>query len=158
MPRKGRTYDRKEIKGDLIFGNPLVEKLINRVMKNGKKSVARWIVYSVLYKIGKETGKQPLEVFSKALENIQPLWDIKARRIGGATYQIPTECSPQRKEFLGLKFLVDSARKRTDSRGMPEKLVREILDAYEGKGGAIKLKENIHKLAEANKSFAHYRW
>jgi len=157
MPRKGKVKPR-EIKPDIVYGSVEVEKLINKVMKDGKKSLARWIVYSAFDIIREKTGKDPLEVFKKALENVQPEWEIRSRRVGGATYQIPIECIPRRKLHLGLKFIVESAREREDKRTMIEKLAQEIIDASEGKGNAVKKKEELHKLAEQNRAFAHYRW
>ncbi len=157
MPRKGKVKAR-EIKPDIIYGSVEVEKLINKVMVDGKKSLARWIVYSVFDIIKEKTGKEPLEVFKKALENVQPDWEVRSRRVGGATYQIPVECLPKRKLHLGLKFIVESARERKDKRTAIDRLAAEIMDAAEGKGEAIKKKEELHKIAEANKTFAHYRW
>jgi len=157
MPRKGKVKTR-EINPDIVFGSVEVEKLINKVMKDGKKSLARWIVYSAFDIIREKTGKDPFEVFKKALENAQPEWEIRSRRVGGATYQIPIECIPKRKLHLGLKFIVESAREREDKRTMIEKLAQEIIDASEGKGNAVKKKEELHKLAEQNRAFAHYRW
>ncbi len=157
MPRKGKVKPR-EIKPDLVYGSVEVEKLINKVMKDGKKSIARWIVYSAFDLVKEKTGKDPLEVFKKALENVQPEWEVRSRRVGGATYQIPIECIPKRKLHLGLKFLVSSARDRKDKRTMIEKLAEEIIEASEGKGSAVRKKEELHRIAEANKTFAHYRW
>ena len=157
MPRKGKVKPR-EIKPDLVYGSVLVEKLINKVMKDGKKSIARWIVYSAFDIVRERTGKDPLEVFQKAVENVQPLWEVRSRRVGGATYQIPIETTERRKVHLGLKFLVEAARERGDYRTMIEKLAAEIMDAAEGKGNAVKKKEELHKLAEANRAFSHYRW
>lgn len=157
MPRKGKVKPR-EIKPDLVYGSVEVEKLINKVMKDGKKSLARWIVYSAFDLVKEKTGKDPLEVFKKALENVQPEWEVRSRRVGGATYQIPIECIPKRKLHLGLKFLVESARDRKDKRTMIEKLAEEIIEASEGKGSAVRKKEELHRIAEANKTFAHYRW
>lgn len=157
MPRKGKVKPR-EIKPDLVYGSVEVEKLINKVMRDGKKSLARWIVYSAFDIVKERTGKDPLEVFKKALENVQPEWEVRSRRVGGATYQIPIECIPKRKLHLGLKFLVESARERKDKRTMIEKLAEEIIEASEGKGNAVRKKEELHRIAEANKTFAHYRW
>ena len=157
MPRKGKVKPR-EIKPDLVYGSVLVEKLINKVMKDGKKSIARWIVYSAFDIIREKTGQDPLEVFHRALENVQPLWEVRSRRVGGATYQIPIETTERRKIHLGLKFLVEAAREREDHRTMIEKLAAEIMDAAEGKGNAVKKREELHKLAEANRAFSHYRW
>ncbi|MFZ8805414.1 MAG: 30S ribosomal protein S7 [Candidatus Calescibacterium sp.] len=157
MPRKGKVEVR-EIKPDLVYGSVEVEKLINKIMYDGKKSLARYIVYSAFDLIRKVTGQDPLEVFKKALENVKPEMEVRSRRVGGATYQIPVECIDRRKLHLGLKFLVEAARERKDKRTMIEKLAYEIMDAAAGKGEAVKKKEELHKIAEANRTFAHYRW
>lgn len=157
MPRKKKIQKRK-IKPDIVYGSVEVAKLINKIMQDGKKGIAYDIVYSAFEVIKQKVGKDPFEVFKKALENVSPEWELRSRRVGGATYQIPIACLPERKLHLGLKFIVDSARERTDKRGMANKLAYEIIDAYEGKGGAAKKKEELHKLAEANKTFAHYKW
>lgn len=157
MPRK-RKVQKRQIEPDIIFGSVEVAKLINKIMYDGKKSLARKIVYSTFDIVKQKTGKDPLEVFKKALENASPEWELRSRRVGGATYQIPIECLPERRIHLGIKFLVESARERQDKRGIENKLAYEIIDASEGRGGAVKKKEEIHKLAEINKTFAHYRW
>lgn len=157
MPRKGKV-EHREIKPDIVYGSVEVEKLINKIMKDGKKSLARYIVYSAFDLIKQKTGKDPLEVFKKALENTQPEMEVRARRVGGATYQVPVECLPKRRVHLGLKFIVEAARERKDKRGIIERLAYEIMEAAEGKGEAVKKKEELHKIAEANRAFAHYRW
>lgn len=157
MPRKKKIQKRK-IEPDPIFGSIEVAKLANKVMVDGKKTLAFRIVLSAFDIVKQKTGKEPLEVFKKALENVSPEWELRSRRVGGATYQIPIECLPERRLHLGLKFLVEAARERQDRRGIGNKLAQEILDAAEGKGGAVKKKEELHKLAEANKTFAHYKW
>jgi len=157
MPRK-RKVQIREVKPDLIYGSVEVEKLINKIMYDGKKSIAMHIVYSAFDLIKKVKGEDPLEVFRKALENVKPQMEVRTRRVGGATYQIPVECIDRRKLHLGLKFLVEAARERKDKRTMIERLAYEIMDAAVGKGEAVKKKEELHKIAEANKTFAHYKW
>ncbi len=157
MARKGKVQIR-EVKPDLVYGSVEVEKLINKVMYDGKKSLARHIVYSAFDLIKKIKGEDPIEVFKKALENVKPQMEVRTRRVGGATYQIPVECIDRRKLHLGLKFLVEAARERKDKKTMIERLAYEIIDAAAGKGEAVKKREELHKIAEANKTFAHYRW
>ncbi len=157
MPRKGKVQVR-QIQPDILYRSVEVEKLINKIMWDGKKSLARWIVYSAFDIIKNKTGKDPVEVFKRAIENTEPEWEVKSRRVGGATYQIPVECLPKRKLHLALSFIVQAARDRKDKRTMEERLAYEILDAAEGKGGAVKMKDELRKMAEANKTFAHYRW
>ncbi len=157
MPRKGPVPPR-EIAPDPIYNSVIVAKLINKVMKDGKKSTAEWIVYEAFKKIQEETGQDPLEYFLKALENIKPIYEVRPRRVGGATYQIPMEVPERRQIHLALKWLVEAARERKDARGMINKLAKEIIDAYNQRGGAYKKREDVHRMAEANKAFAHYRW
>ncbi|MCS7212608.1 MAG: 30S ribosomal protein S7 [Candidatus Calescibacterium sp.] len=157
MPRKLKVQKR-QISPDIVYGSVEIAKLVNKLMKDGKKNLAYNIVYSALEIVKQKTGKDPFEVFKKALENVSPEWEIRSRRVGGATYQIPIECLPERKLHLGLKFLVDAVRERSDKRGIVNKLAYEIMEAAEGKGVAVKKKEELHKLAEINKTFAHYKW
>lgn len=157
MPRKLKVQKR-QISPDIVYGSVEIAKLVNKIMKDGKKNLAYNIVYSAFEIVKQKTGKDPFEVFKKALENVSPEWEIRSRRVGGATYQIPIECLPERKLHLGLKFLVDAARERSDKRGIVNKLAYEIMEAAEGKGVAVKKKEELHKLAEINKTFAHYKW
>lgn len=157
MPRK-KKVQKRQIKPDIVYGSVEVAKLINKIMKDGKKNLAYDLVYSAFEIIKQKTGKDPFEVFKKALENSSPEWELRSRRVGGATYQIPIACLPERKLRLGLKFIVDSARERTDKMGMAGRIASEIIEASEGKGGAVKKKEELHKLAETNKTFAHYKW
>lgn len=157
MPRKLKVQKR-QISPDIVYGSVEIAKLVNKLMKDGKKNLAYNIVYSALEIVKQKTGKDPFEVFKKALENASPEWEIRSRRVGGATYQIPIECLPERKLHLGLKFLVDAVRERSDKRGIVNKLAYEIMEAAEGKGVAVKKKEELHKLAEINKTFAHYKW
>jgi len=156
MPRKGPVPPR-EIAPDPIYNNVIVAKLINKVMKDGKKSTAEWIVYEAFKKIQEETGQDPLEFFLKALENLKPIYEVRPRRVGGATYQIPMEVRAERRRSLALRWLLASARSR-NGKSMAEKLAAEFLDAGKGQGAAVKKKDDTHRMAEANKAFAHYRW
>ena len=142
---------------DPIYGDVVVTKLINNIMLDGKKGTAQAIVYGAFEIVKEKTGEEPTEVFRKALENIMPVLEIKARRIGGATYQVPIQVRPERRQTLGLRWLVLYARKRNE-KNMCDKLAGEILDAIAGNGGAFKKKEDMHKMAEANKAFAHYKF
>lgn len=156
MPRKGRVK-RREIPPDPKYNDQLVQKLINCVMWDGKKTIASRIVYEAFDIINKKMKENPLKIFHKAVENVKPELEVKPRRVGGATYQVPVEVRPERQISLSIRWLVKYARERSE-RTMKEKLAAEIIDAYNNKGGAIKKKEDTHKMAEANKAFAHYRW
>ena len=156
MPRKGFIAQR-EVLPDPIYNNIVVTKLINKVMFDGKKGVAQNIVYDAFNMVAEKTSRDALEVFQEALNNIMPVLEVKARRVGGATYQVPMEVRPERRQSLGIRWLVEYARKRNE-RTMAEKLANEIVDAINNVGGAIKKKEETHKMAEANRAFAHYRW
>lgn len=156
MPRKGYIAKR-EVLADPIYNDKVVTKLINNIMQDGKKGVAQKICYEAFDIIKEKTGKDPLEVFEQALNNIMPVLEVKARRVGGATYQVPIEVRPERRQALGLRWLTLYSRKRGE-RTMRERLAGEILDATNNMGGAFKKKEDTHKMAEANKAFAHYRW
>ena len=156
MPRKGYIAKR-EVLPDPMYNSKVVTKLINNIMLDGKKTVAQGIVYGAFDIIKEKENKDPLEVFEAALENIMPVLEVKARRIGGATYQVPLEIRPERRQTLGLRWLVMYARKRHE-KTMAEKLAGEILDAINNNGGAYKKKEDTHKMAEANKAFAHYKF
>ena len=156
MPRKGFIAQR-EVLPDPIYNNIVVTKLINKVMFDGKKGVAQNIVYDAFNMVAEKTSRDALEVFQEALNNIMPVLEVKARRVGGATYQVPMEVRPERRQSLGIRWLVEFARKRNE-RTMAEKLAAEMLDAINNVGGAIKKKEETHKMAEANRAFAHYRW
>ena len=156
MPRKGYIAKR-EVLADPMYNSKIVTKLINNVMLDGKKTVAQSIVYDAFDIIKEKTGRDPLEVFEESLNNVMPVLEVKARRVGGATYQIPLEIRPERRQTLGLRWLVVYARARHE-KTMAEKLAAEILDAIEGNGGAYRKKEEMHKMAEANKAFAHYKW
>ncbi|MDK2919813.1 MAG: small subunit ribosomal protein [Candidatus Petromonas sp.] len=156
MPRKG-SIPKREVLPDPIYNSKVVTKLINNVMLDGKKGTAQRIVYGAFDIIREKTGKDPLEVFEEAMNNIMPVLEVKARRVGGANYQVPVEVRPARRQTLGLRWLVGYARKRGE-RSMVEKLAKEIMDAANNTGAAVKKKEDTHKMAEANKAFAHYRW
>jgi len=148
---------KRDVLADPIYNDKTVTKLINNLMLDGKKGVAQKICYGAFDIIREKTGKDPLEVFHQALNNIMPVLEVKARRVGGATYQVPVEVRPDRRQALGLRWLVDFARKRSE-RTMAERLAAELLDATNNLGGAVKKKDDTHKMAEANKAFAHYRW
>ena len=156
MPRKGFIAQR-EVLPDPIYNNKVVTKLINKVMFDGKKGIAQGIVYDAFNIVHEKTSRDALEVFQEALNNIMPVLEVKARRVGGATYQVPMEVRPDRRQSLGIRWLVEYSRKRNE-RTMAEKLAAEMLDALNNVGGAIKKKDETHKMAEANRAFAHYRW
>ena len=156
MPRKGEVV-RRETEPDKKYGNIYVQSLINIVLRKGKKSTAERIVYGAFDMIAEKTKKDPLEVFKQALDNIRPLLELKSRRVGGATYQVPIDVDMKRGMSLGLRWMVAYSRERK-GRPMSEKLAQEIMDATNNIGGAMKKREDTHKMAEANKAFAHYRW
>ncbi|MBE6654286.1 MAG: 30S ribosomal protein S7 [Ruminococcaceae bacterium] len=156
MPRRGQI-SKRDVLPDPMYNSKLVTKLINAVMEDGKKGVAQKIVYDAFAAVEAKTGKNALEVFHEAFENIMPVLEVKGRRVGGATYQVPMEVRPERRQTLGLRWLVMFARKRGE-RTMADKLAAEITDALANIGGAVKKKEETHKMAEANKAFAHYRY
>ena len=156
MPRRG-FIAKRDVLPDPLYNSKVVTKLVNNIMLDGKKSVAQNIVYGAFDIIKEKEQKDPLEVFEAALENIMPVLEVKARRVGGATYQVPIEIRAERRQTLGLRWLVSYARTRHE-KTMAEKLAGEILDAIAGNGGAFKKKEDMHKRAEANKAFAHYKW
>ena len=156
MPRKGYVAKR-DVLPDPIYNSKIVTKLINNVMLDGKKTVAQRIVYDAFDIIKEKMQKDPLEVFTEALNNVMPVLEVKARRVGGATYQVPLEIRPERRQTLGLRWLVRYARTRNE-KSMAVKLAAEIMDAVAGNGGAFKKKEDMHKMAEANKAFAHYKF
>ena len=154
MPRKGHV-PKREVMPDPIYGDVVVTKLINNIMLDGKKGIAQAIVYGAFEIVREKTGEEPTEVFRKALENIMPVLEIKARRIGGATYQVPIQVRPERRQTLGLRWLVTYSRNRGE-KTMKERLAKEILDAVNNTGSSVKKREDTHKMAEANKAFAHY--
>jgi len=156
VPRKGHV-PKREVLPDPIYNSKVVTKFINQIMLDGKKGTAQRIVYGAFDIIKEKTGKDPMEVFEEALNNIMPVLEVKARRVGGATYQVPMEVRPERRQTLGIRWLASYARSRGE-RTMKERVAGEILDAVNGLGGAFKKKEDTHKMAEANRAFAHYRW
>ena len=156
MPRKGHTQKR-DVLADPIYNSKVVTKLINNIMLDGKKGVAQKIVYGAFDKVAEKTGKPALEVFEEAMNNVMPVLEVKARRIGGATYQVPIEVRPDRRQALGLRWLTTFSRTRTE-KTMEERLANEIMDAAGNTGSAVKRKEEMHRMAEANKAFAHYRF
>jgi len=156
MPRR-REVPKREILPDPKYGNAEVSKFINVLMIGGKKSVAERIMYGALEQIAQKTGKDPLEVFSQALANARPLVEVKSRRVGGANYQVPVEVRPARRVALAMRWLRDAARKRGE-KSMGQRLANELMDAAEGRGGAVKKREEVHRMAEANKAFSHFRF
>ncbi len=152
-----RVAAKRDVIPDPKFGSVMLTKFMNMVMVSGKKSVAEGIVYGALDKIGEKGHEEPLEVLSKALENVQPRVEVKSRRVGGATYQVPVEVRPSRRMALAMRWLIEGARKRNE-KNMASKLAGELLDAFENRGTAAKKREDTHKMAEANKAFSHYRW
>jgi small subunit ribosomal protein S7 len=156
VPRKGNIPVR-QVLPDPLYNDVRVSKLINNVMLDGKKGLAQRICYDAFDIIKERTGEEPIEVFNKALENVMPLLECKARRVGGANYQVPLEVRPERRQTLGLRWIVAYARQRSE-RTMCERLANELIDAMNGTGGAFKKKEDMHKMADANRAFAHYKW
>ena len=156
MPRRGHVA-RRDVLPDPMYNSKTVTRLINNIMLDGKKGVAQKIVYDAFDIIKEKTGKDPVEVFEEAMNAVMPVLEVKARRVGGANYQVPIEVRPDRRETLGLRWITLYARKRSE-RTMAERLSNELLDATNSTGGAFKKKEDTHKMAEANKAFAHYRW
>jgi small subunit ribosomal protein S7 len=156
MPRRGPA-GKREVQPDPIYQNPLVTQLINKLMVDGKKSLAERIVYRSLERISERTQGDPVVILKKAVENTRPLLEVRSRRVGGATYQVPVEVRPHRGTTLALRWLVTYSRQRR-GRDMVDRLVGEIMDASQGQGSAVKRREDLHKMADANKAFAHYRW
>ena len=156
MPRKGNV-PKRDVLPDPVYGSKVVTKLINNLMIDGKKAKAQTIVYDAFAMVAEKTGEDALEVFNKAMDNIMPVLEVKARRVGGANYQVPIEVRPDRRQTLGLRWLVTYTRARGE-KGMVEKLAREIMDAANNTGASVKKREDTHKMAEANKAFAHYRF
>lgn len=156
VPRRGNV-PKREILPDPVYHSVLVTKLVNSIMLDGKKGVAQKVVYSAFEIIQEKTGKEPLEVFNTAVENIMPSLEVKARRVGGATYQVPIEVRPERRQTLGLRWLTTYSRNRSE-KTMKERLAGELMDAANNLGSAVKKREDTHKMAESNKAFAHYRW
>jgi small subunit ribosomal protein S7 len=156
MPRR-RVAVKREILPDPIYNSSVVSKFINGIMKTGKKSIAEQIFYGAMEEIGEKTGEEPLKVFKAALDNVAPALEVKSRRIGGATYQVPIEVTKDRRNTLAIRWIISHARARSE-KTMKERLVGEILDASSNRGGSVRNRENIHRMAEANKAFAHYRF
>jgi len=156
MPRKGPAPKRPVI-NDPVHGAPVVTQLINKVLKDGKKSIAESIVYGALEGVAEKAGQEPVSVLKRALDNVRPSLEVRSRRVGGATYQVPVDVRPVRQNTLALRWLVDFANARRENT-MTERLTNEILDASNGLGAAVKRREDMHKMAESNKAFAHYRW
>jgi small subunit ribosomal protein S7 len=156
VPRRGNVAKR-DVLPDPLYNSKLVTRLINNVMYDGKRGVAQKIVYGAFDIIKEKTGNDPLEMFEKAMENVMPVLEVKARRVGGATYQVPMEVRPERRQTLGLRWITLYARSRSE-KTMKEKLAGELMDAINSMGGAFKKREETHRMAEANKAFAHYRW
>ncbi|MGA9751941.1 MAG: 30S ribosomal protein S7 [Acidobacteriota bacterium] len=156
MPRKA-VVRKREIPPDSVYGSVLVSKFINKIMLEGKKSVAESIFYGAMDIIKEKAGEDPLKVFQKALENVKPVLEVKSRRVGGATYQVPIEVRPERRLSLAFRWIIEYSRSRSE-KTMMEALAAEVLDAANNRGSSIKKREDTHKMAEANKAFAHYRW
>ena len=156
MPRKGNV-PKREVLPDPVYGSVVVAKLINSIMLDGKKGTAQSIVYSAFDMIKEQTGEEPLEVFEEAMNNIMPVLEVKAKRIGGANYQVPVEVRPERRQTLGLRWLTKYTRARGE-RTMAERLAKELMDAANNTGASVKKKEDTHKMADANRAFAHFRW
>jgi len=156
MPRR-REVTKREILPDPKYKNALVARFVNNIMERGKKSVAEGIFYGAMDLIQKRTQEDPLKLFEKSVGNVKPIIEVKSRRVGGATYQVPTEVRPERRTALAIRWLISYAGERSE-KSMEEKLAAELIDAANNRGGAIKKREDVHKMAEANKAFAHYRW
>ncbi len=156
MPRRGNV-PKRDVLPDPVYGSKVVTKLVNQIMYDGKRGTAQKIVYDAFEKAGEKLGQNPLDVFNQAMNNIMPTLEVKARRVGGANYQVPIEIRPERRQTLAIRWLVISTRKRSE-RDMSAKLAAELVDAYNNAGGAVKKKEDTHRMAEANKAFAHFRF
>ncbi len=156
MPRRAAAV-RREVQPDAVYNNRLVTQLINKILLDGKKSTAEGIVYGAFELVQAKTGEDPLAIFKKAMDNVRPTLEVKPKRVGGATYQVPMEVRPERRQTLGLRWLTTYARKRSE-RTMKERLANELMDAANNVGSAVKKREEVHKMAESNKAFAHFRW
>lgn len=156
MPRRGGV-PKRDVLPDPIYGSKVVTKLVNQIMLDGKKGTAQTIVYDAFTAMSEKLGVDAMEIFNQAMANVMPVLEVKARRVGGSNYQVPIEIRPERRQTLAIRWIVASARKRSD-RDMSNKLASELMDAYNNAGGAVKKKEDTHRMAEANKAFAHYRW
>lgn len=157
MPRRSVKINTPQVVPDPVYKSRLVSKFVNHMMLDGKKSTAQQIFYAALETVGEKGGDEPLKLFKKAIDNVRPSVEVKSRRVGGSTYQVPVEVYPKRKTSLALRWLVEAARKRGE-KTMDARLAAEVLDAAAGRGAAVKKREDIHRMAEANKAFAHYRW
>ena len=156
MPRRGGV-PKRDVLPDPIYGSKVVTKLINQIMLDGKKGTAQSIVYEAFDIMKEQLGQEPMDIFNQALENVKPLLEVKARRVGGSNYQVPIEIRPDRRQTLAIRWIVLYSRNRID-RDMSSRLANELIDAYNGVGGAVKKKDDVHRMAEANKAFAHFRW
>jgi small subunit ribosomal protein S7 len=156
VPRKG-PVPKREVLPDPVYGNLLVSEFINKLLFKGKKSIAEGIFYGSMKLIQEKTGNQPMQVFEQALNNVMPVLEVKSRRVGGATYQVPVEVKTNRRKTLAMRWMIANARNRSE-KTMEQRLAGEILDASRGEGASVKKKEDVHRMAEANKAFAHYRW
>ena len=156
MPRRGNV-PKRDVLPDPIYGSKVVTKLVNQIMLDGKKGIAQGIVYDAFTKMQEKTGQDAMEVFNQAMANVMPVLEVKARRVGGSNYQVPIEIRPERRQTLAIRWIVLNARKRSE-REMADKLANELLDAMNNTGGSVKKKDDTHRMAEANKAFAHYRW
>ncbi len=156
MPRRGNV-PKRDVLPDPIYGSKVVTKLVNQIMLDGKKGIAQGIVYDAFNKMQEKTGQDAMEVFNQAMANVMPVLEVKARRVGGSNYQVPIEIRPERRQTLAIRWIVINARKRSE-REMSDRLANELLDAMNNTGGSVKKKEDTHRMAEANKAFAHYRW
>jgi small subunit ribosomal protein S7 len=156
MPRKG-PIPKRTVLPDPVYGSRVLTKFVNRLMVDGKKSIAEKLLYKAIEQLGEKTGEEPVKAFHQVIDNVKPQMEVKSRRVGGATYQVPMEVRPDRQESLAIRWLVKYSRSRGE-KGMDKKLAAELLDAFNGRGGAMKKKEDTHRMAEANKAFAHYRW
>ncbi len=157
MPRKNAKINTPQVEPDPVYNSRLISKFVNHMMLDGKKSTAQKILYAALESVGEKGGDEPLKLFKKAVDNVRPSVEVKSRRVGGSTYQVPVEVYPRRKTSLALRWLVDAARNRGE-KTMDARLAGELLDAANGRGSAVKKREDTHRMAEANKAFAHYRW
>jgi small subunit ribosomal protein S7 len=157
MPRR-REIPKREVPADPIYQSPLVTKFISTIMKDGKRSTAERIMYKALDIVKEKTADEPIKTFKKAVENVKPSLEVKSRRVGGSNYQVPVEVNPNRRLSLSIRWLVSFATERGDGKTMQEKLANEFMDAANLRGGAVKKREDVHRMAEANKAFAHYRW
>ncbi len=156
MPRKGQI-SRREVPQDAVYSSPLVQKFINSMMWDGKRNTAQRVFYTAMEQVQQKTNDDPLKTFNKAVENVKPLLEVKTRRVGGANYQVPVEVNPFRRQSLAIRWLIGYARER-GGKTMSDRLAEELIDAANNRGGAFKKKEDVHRMAEANKAFAHYRW